>query len=188
MENLLIITLILGLCIATFWDLKTRKIPNLITYPLMLLGLSFHIATCGLAGLKFSTAGLFTGMSVFLIPYLMGGMGAGDAKLMAGTGAIIGFTDVIIAAVLSVLSGLAYAIILLLIHRNFAKSFLKRTWTTMKTYFFTKQWIPIPPAQDEKQPVLSYALPITMGTLCILYIKATDSNLIHDFIEFHFFI
>jgi prepilin peptidase CpaA len=178
----------IGMVVATLWDLKNHKIPNLLTYPMMLFGLLYHGLSNGLSGLGFSSAGLIIGTCVFIIPYLMGGMGAGDAKLMGGVGAILGTTGVMVAAVISVLAGLVYAIILLLIHRDYGGSFLRRSWTTLKTFLFTRQWVPIPPAKEEKQPVLSYALPIALGTLCTVFIKVTGSTLIQDLLGFQFVI
>jgi prepilin peptidase CpaA len=186
MDIFLIDLLIIGMGIAALWDLKSRKIPNLITYPMMLAGLVFHGLNNGFFGLGFSSAGLLVGTSVFLIPYILGGMGAGDAKLMGGAGAILGTTGVIIAAVISVLIGFVYAIVLLLVHHDYGRSFLKRSGITLKTFFFTRRWVPIPPGEDEIQPILSYALPIAIGTLFYIYLKVTGSTLIQDVLGFKF--
>jgi prepilin peptidase CpaA len=130
--------------------------------------------------LGFSGAGLIVGTGIFLIPYLLGGMGAGDAKLMGGVGAILGSTDVIIAAAISVLLGLVYAIVLLLIYRDYAGDFLKRSWITLKTFLYTRQWIYITPRAGAKAPGLCYALPIALGTLCTVLIKLSGSSLIQQ--------
>lgn len=185
-EILLILPLSMGLSMAALRDLKTQKIPNLITYPMMLFGLVFHGVSNGLVGLGFSAGGLIVGTGFFLIPYLLGGMGAGDAKLMGGAGAILGSTGVIVAAVFSVLIGLVYAIALLWIHRDFGRSFLKRSWLTYKTFLITRQWVPIPARKEEKQPVLCYAVPIAIGTLCTVLLKVTGSNLIQQVLGFQF--
>ena len=186
MDIFLALLLTLGMSAAVLWDLKNRKIPNLINYPMMLTGLAFHSITGGLSGLGFSAVGLIVGTSVFLIPYLLGGMGAGDAKLMGGAGAILGATGVTIAAVISVLFGFVYAIVLLVIYHDYGRSFLKRAWITLKTFLLIRQWIPIPPGKDEKQPILSYALPIALGTLSYVFLKITGSNLIQDLLGFQF--
>ena len=153
---------------------------------MMLIGLVFHGVTSGLSGLGFSAVGLILGTSVFIIPYLLGGMGAGDAKLMGGAGAILGATGVTIAAVISVLLGFVYAIVLLVIYHDYGRSFLKRAWIMIKTFFLTRQWIPIPAGKEEKQPILSYALPIALGTLSYIFLKMTGSNLIQDLLGFQF--
>ena len=68
--------------IAVIEDIRRFKIPNWVTYPTMLLALLAHAVAGGLDGFLFSAGGVATGIGLFIIPYLMGGMGAGDAKLM----------------------------------------------------------------------------------------------------------
>lgn len=185
METILTLILTAAISIAAVWDFKTQKIPNLLTYPMMFFGLVFHWASSGLHGLGFSGVGLMIGTGIFLIPYLLGGMGAGDAKLMGGVGAILGSTGVIIAAVISVLMGLLYAIVLLLIYRDYGAAFLKRSWFTLKTFLLTRQWIYISPETGAKAPNLCYALPIALGTLGTVLIKLTGSNLIQQVLGVH---
>lgn len=73
--------------LAVITDLRSFRIPNALTLPLLLSGLAFFSATQGLSGFASSSAGALAGF-LFLLPlYLVGGMGAGDIKLMAGVGA-----------------------------------------------------------------------------------------------------
>ena len=185
-ENLSFYILVSCMLIAIVKDLRTRKIPNLLTYPMMLFGLIYHSFNTGMSGLVFSAMGLIVGIAIFLAPYLMGGMGAGDAKLMGGVGAVLGATGVVVAAVISILSGLIYAIVLLIIHREYGKSFLTRSWITLKTFIFTRQWIIVPAGEEEKQPILCYAVPIAIGTLCTVSLVVTNSNLIQQMLGFKF--
>ena len=171
---------------AAITDMKTRKIPNLLTFPTMLLAFVYHGVTGGLAGLGFSAAGVAVGIGIFLVPYAMGGMGAGDAKLMGAAGAVLGPKGVFIAAIMSILVGLIYGIILLFIHRHYGRSFLRRGWLTVKCFFMTRQLVPIPPDAEEKQPVLSYGVPIALGTMCYMYLKITGSEFIQDLLGFQF--
>jgi prepilin peptidase CpaA len=119
-------------------------------------------------------------MGVFLILYLMGGMGAGDVKLMGAAGAFLGAKGVAIAATISVLIGLAYAIVLLFIHMDYARSSLRRIVITVKTFFVTREFIPIPRGKDEIQPKLSFGIPIALGTMSYVVLKITGSKLIQD--------
>jgi prepilin peptidase CpaA len=56
----------------------------------MLAGLIVHFAQNGWTGAMHSLFGSAIGFGVFLIFYLLGGMGGGDVKLMAGFGALLG--------------------------------------------------------------------------------------------------
>lgn len=171
---------------AVLSDLKSRKIPNYVTFPLMLYGLAYHGISSGLTGLGHSFLGILAGIGIFIIPYIFGGMGAGDAKLMGGAGALIGAKGAVISATLSIFAGFAYAVILLVFYSKYGISFLKRTATAIRTFLFTRQWIYIPPESEERRPTLCYALPIALGTLTYIYLKATGSTLLQDLLGIRF--
>jgi len=87
------------------FDIKSRRIPNFITGPAILLGLLLHLSLDGWHGLLTSlAAGLICG-AIFLIFYLAGGMGAGDVKLIAAVGCIAGLADAGYLLVLTSLAG-----------------------------------------------------------------------------------
>lgn len=71
-------------------DLRSRRVPNRLTLPAMLAGLCLHGAAGGPAGLWFSLAGLLTGFGLLILFHVFGGMGAGDVKLLAAAGALLG--------------------------------------------------------------------------------------------------
>jgi prepilin peptidase CpaA len=175
-----------GVTTAAVCDFRSGKIPNLLTFPMMAAGLVYHTASAGIQGLVFSASGLFFGICILLILYLMGGMGAGDAKLLGAVGSMVGSKGVIIAGVISILVGLVYASVLLIVHQNYVRSLLRRVGITVKTYFSTGQFIAIPPRLDEKQPALRYAVPIALGTIGYVVIKITGSNIIQELVGFQF--
>jgi prepilin peptidase CpaA len=178
MDLFLIILTIITMGISVAEDLRRQKIPNLVTFPSMVLALVYHSITGGLDGFFFSSGGLALGIGFFIIPYLLGGMGAGDAKLMGAAGAIIGPEDICMASIIVYLAGGLYGAILLAMHPKYAISFLKRLWTTIKTFFLTTQFIIIPPDKNEKQPVLRFAIPIAVGTLSYFFMKTALEDLI----------
>ncbi len=79
-------------------DLTRRRISNWIPTVALLAGLGLQIAQHGWRGGFSGVLGALTGGAVFLIFYLFGGMGAGDIKLMAGFGAILGATGILEAS------------------------------------------------------------------------------------------
>ena len=87
-ENEIVYTATAALCafVSSVFDVRSRRIPNFITAPALLLGLLLHMERGGWRDM-FSAlaAGLICG-GVFLIFYLAGGMGAGDVKLIAAVG------------------------------------------------------------------------------------------------------
>src|SRR5688500_12922752 len=81
---MLLNALLLGALAHAVWtDVRTRRISNRLTYPLMLAGLVVNGAAVGRVGLGVSVAGLVVGGAVLLIPCALGVMGLGDAKLLA---------------------------------------------------------------------------------------------------------
>ncbi|MGE4545493.1 MAG: prepilin peptidase [Pedobacter sp.] len=71
-------------------DTLYSKIPNLVTLPLMLIGITYNIVISGLPGIVFSAAGLTVGLALLIVPFMMGGMGAGDVKALAALGTLLG--------------------------------------------------------------------------------------------------
>lgn len=159
-------------------DILSNKIPNLFTYPSVAVALIYHSVVHGFDGLLFSAGGLALGIGIFVVPYLMGGMGAGDVKLMGAVGAILGSKGVFIASVLVTMTGGVYVLIILLGNRDYAKGFIKRHATTFKTFLLTRHFIPIPAPKDDKQPKLRYGVAIALGTLLYVLLKSSG----HEFI------
>jgi prepilin peptidase CpaA len=69
------------------WDLRSFRIPNFLTLPLLLTGLLYHGWLAGGGGVAASALGALIGGSILIVPYLMGGIGGGDVKLLAAMGA-----------------------------------------------------------------------------------------------------
>ena len=175
--NLFLITLLAGsIGISLLTDLQRQKIPNAVTFPTMVLAVGYHSVSSGLSGFSFSAAGLALAFALFIVPYLLGGMGAGDVKLMGAAGAIFGPKGISIASILVVLAGGVYGLILFAMHPRYTLSFLRRLWGTFRTFVLTKQLVLIPRGIDEKQPVVRYAIPIALGALGYLFMKITGHD------------
>jgi len=76
--------------VAAQADVRTRKIPNWLTFPAILLGLLTHLALGGREGFLASLAGMAVVLVALIPGWLLRWMGAGDVKLMAGFGALLG--------------------------------------------------------------------------------------------------
>jgi prepilin peptidase CpaA len=79
-------------------DVARRKIANWIPCSAFAAGLILQTIQGGWRGAGAALAGTAAGAAVFLIFYLMGGMGGGDVKLMAGFGAVLGVKRLLEAA------------------------------------------------------------------------------------------
>jgi prepilin peptidase CpaA len=90
---------------AIIEDVSRRRISNWTSGGAVVAGLTVHFAQKGWLGLWHSLLGIGIGFGVFLIFYLMGGMGGGDVKLMAGFGALLGDGNILPAALLAAIAG-----------------------------------------------------------------------------------
>jgi prepilin peptidase CpaA len=83
------IAVILGLA-ASAEDLRRRNVSNWIPLSALVAGLAWQVSQTGWLGLAASAGGAVLGFLIFLLFYLLGGMGGGDVKLMAGFGSLLG--------------------------------------------------------------------------------------------------
>ncbi len=97
-------------CIGSVHDVRERRIPNRVTGPAIIAGLTLHTVLGGWRGLGDSAlSGVIAGV-IFLVFYLAGGMGAGDVKLMAAVGCIAGTASLPVLAVSTAMAGGLFAL------------------------------------------------------------------------------
>lgn len=152
------------LFLAVVNDIQFQKIPNRLTYPAMAAGLALGGFQSGSTGVFVGLAGIGTGIAVLLLPYVMGGMGAGDAKLMGAVGGFVGPRGVLSAFLFSALAGGVYALVLLLV-RGSLRASLERYGAMLKSFFLTGRVNYLPPAESEERPRLRYGIAIAVGTV-----------------------
>lgn len=100
--QLLIICILL---IAAANDIRNHRIPNWLTFPAMAGMILFHTGMKGFEGFLFSLEGLGIGIAILILPYLMGGFGAGDVKLMGVVGAALGPKGIFAAFFFTAIAG-----------------------------------------------------------------------------------
>jgi prepilin peptidase CpaA len=148
---------------AVVTDLRSCRIPNLLTIPAMATGLLLHTLRDGQAGLVTSLEGLGIGLGLFLILYLACGMGAGDVKLMAAVGSFLGPESTFTAGLLAMLLGGVYAAAVMLGHWGLKES-IERMKTMVSMGLVSRQ-VPSSVCLCGDHLQLRYALVIGLGTL-----------------------
>src|SRR5437870_3998330 len=91
--------------VACIFDLHSRRIPNVLTFGAALAAFITSLLTGGPAALGASAAGWMLAAAVWLPFYLLGGMGAGDVKLMAAIGAWLAPAAAIHVALYTAMAG-----------------------------------------------------------------------------------
>lgn len=164
----LILPLLTMLLIASWTDIRRHRIPNLASLGGALLGLGLNALLFGWDGLLSGFYGLGLGLLIFLPFYALGGMGAGDVKLLAAVGAFVGPIPVLLIGICTLLVGLPLGLVYALIRSGFRVD-LGRYWLMLKTFFRTLRvcYIPPPPG-DVMAARFPYALAILAGTVIAL--------------------
>jgi prepilin peptidase CpaA len=92
-------------------DLRTHRIPNVLCAGAFGTGLILKSMLFGVPGLIDALFGATTGLLILLPLYAIGGMGAGDVKLMAAVGAFLGLSSTLVAGVATLIVGGALALL-----------------------------------------------------------------------------
>jgi prepilin peptidase CpaA len=162
------IPVLLLVALAARADVLTRKIPNLITFPALLLALVTHLVLGGRDGFLASLAGMAVAGAVLLPGWLMRWMGAGDVKLMAAVGAWLAFPQALIALLASLVAGGAIAAVVALRRGVF--------WTAVRNAAFTGAWTISGTAGAAPAPLTTgirfpFALAVLAGCTTALWLK-----------------
>jgi prepilin peptidase CpaA len=155
------------LVVAAWIDGTKLKVPNRVTFPLIIGGWVYSTWFFGWEGLGFSLLGTAVGLALLLPAYSIGGMGAGDVKLLAGVGAWVGATDTFYAGCASTVIGAVLAIAMVLYRRAWARhrdQFMMILGEIM-TIRDPQQLSEIAAERKSSMLLLPYGIPIAMGTI-----------------------
>jgi Flp pilus assembly protein protease CpaA len=86
-------------------DIRERRIPNNFTYPAAICGVILHVVLYSWQGLVSALAGGLLFGGVFFLFYLVRTMGAGDVKLAAALGFIVGLPAAVPVMLATAISG-----------------------------------------------------------------------------------
>jgi prepilin peptidase CpaA len=171
-------TLVALVLIAAITDWRSRLIPNWLTVAALASALAIHIATGSWGGLRTSLSGFLVGFVVYLPFLLLRGMGAGDLKLMAAIGSIVGPTNCILVFVLTSLAGGVIAIAVLLSRGRLAETLSNTAWILSELAHGRKPHEQRPELAlgSPKAVPLPYAIPIALGALGYLVASGSLSR------------
>lgn len=186
LQSLLVILLPIMLIAASWIDLKHHRIPNLLSFSVLIAGVLLQFLLYGWEGLIYSFGGLAVGFLILIPFYIKGGMGAGDVKLMAAIGAFLGFKGALLAVGLTLFAGSVMGIFLLVILGG-VKAAMHRYYATLKQYLYTNNFdlSYIPPPSDEAAAVkFPYASAICVGTIAAMWYLSMFSGLTNQLAGF----
>jgi prepilin peptidase CpaA len=165
-----IAALVIGLA-ACVTDVRSRRIPNVLTFGAAAAALLVSTLTQGSGGALTALTGWAAGAALFMPFFLLGGMGAGDVKLLAALGAWLGPGDAIWVALYSAVAGGAAAVVVALAH-GYLRTALRNVFNLL-TFWWLVGPKPMPEMTLERSsaPRLAYAVPIFLGTVATLWLR-----------------
>ena len=152
--------------VATRADVRTRTIPNRLTFPALLLGLALHAALGGADGFKSALVGMAVAGGILLPGWLFRWMGAGDVKLMAAVGAWMAWPQALIAVLASLVMGGVIALIVAL-RRGLLRTALANA-TVMAQAAMAR--VNVPPVSTGVR--FPFALAVLAGSTLALWVRA----------------
>jgi prepilin peptidase CpaA len=156
---------------AVVTDLKSRRIPNALTFGAAIAAFAVHTYMTGSSGLVTALAGWLVGVAIFFPVFALGGMGAGDIKLLAAVGAWLGPAAAAWVALFSGVAGGFLALIVAAFSGYLGKAF-KNIWYLL-TYWRVSGVRPLPELMlsSQKGPRLAYAIPVLAGLMVTLWLR-----------------
>jgi prepilin peptidase CpaA len=164
----LLLFVLLAAAVAT--DLRNHRVPNLLLLPALSLALMLHTMSGGIDGLITVAGGLTVGLAMLLPIYAMGGMGAGDVKLLGVVGSFLGPWGALVAGMATMMAGAVFGISVIVWQRvrpvleSRAATFLSSPDTGVRTTTDCRSL-----GQQNRVTYIPYAPAIAVGTMAALW-------------------
>ncbi len=155
------------LVVAAVIDGRQLKVPNWITFPMIVSGWAYSGIAFGWAGLGWSLVGTAVGLALLLPAYAVGGMGAGDVKLLAGVGAWVWASNTFYAFCVSAVIGGVIALVMVLA-RGAWKRHRAQFWLILNEFVTIRdpnQLAAVAADRKSSMMLLPYGIPIAIGSI-----------------------
>jgi prepilin peptidase CpaA len=157
--------------VACVFDLHNRRIPNVLTFGAASAAFVAAAWAGGPSAVGASVAGWIVAGAVWLPFYLLGGMGAGDVKLMAAIGAWLAPVAAIHAALYTAMAGGVLAVTVACV-----QGCLPQTYANLQLLVLHWRVSGFTPQaeltlQTTTSPRLPYAIPILVGTVLATWLS-----------------
>jgi prepilin peptidase CpaA len=172
-STLLVVVAAVFTAVAAGWDLRTRRIPNVLTLPVFAAGWLYQGVDRGWAGLGDAALGFLVGFGILFLLWLIGGGGGGDVKLMGALSVWLGFRLTLLVLIAS--TALVLAITVVVVGWNVAtggvRRFQRRHLATGKLTageIRRGKRLEETAAQKQSRRVLPFAVPVALATWLVL--------------------
>jgi len=167
--KVIIALLFIPLAVAIIYqDVRYRRIPNKLVFATLMAGISLNLVFRGWHGLGSSLEGMMVAFVVMFILHLVGTMGAGDVKLFAAVGSMVGVSSVLQTLMVVVLMGGLLALGKMIYARR-----VGRTLMGVAQFFYgllPGQTVPRLEVIADGSNTLPYAIPICLGGIVSVFV------------------
>ena len=176
---------IVSSAVAALTDVWRFKVYNLLTFPVLFAGMIYHTTSGGWSGMVLSLACVFFGFAVFMIPYLMGGMGAGDVKFVAALGAWLGITPLAVIVFFGCLATGIYGLVLVIRTGGFRQLWFNLQLTVFRLVCVGKLLVPDDKTEhihdwtmdpERRRRLIPFSAMIGIGVVFMLILTYTYSQ------------
>ncbi|HKP71929.1 MAG TPA: A24 family peptidase [Pyrinomonadaceae bacterium] len=154
--------------VITYYDARYRRIPNAFVLATLVAGLAVNSMFGGFDGVLASVGGCLLAFLLMFMLHIFGAMGAGDVKLFAAIGSVLGASLVVPTFLVVVLTGGALAVVTM-----FRAGTVRETlWRVVQIFVgFLPGWeMPRFSVPAERRYTIPYGVAITLGSLISLAI------------------
>lgn len=165
----IVIALIGFVAVCWVFDVRERRIPNWLSASAMIAGLLLNLVFLGMSGLAHSLLGLALTGGALLAPFFLGGIGAGDVKMMGAVGALLGPSLGLQAVIAGFIAGGVFAVAhLAYVGRVGEKA--RATALMVADSVRSRALAPLRGNLDDPTAVaMPYSLPLGVGALLVLF-------------------
>jgi len=152
-------------------DLRTRRIPNVLTFGAVAAAVPYAAVTGGWAGVGTALAGWLVGCALFFPMFALGGLGAGDVKLLAALGAWLGPVPVAFVGLYAAIAGGVIGLAV-----SFHSGYLRTAFRNIGALLMFWKTVGLRPLPDltlahGTGPRLAYAVPVLSGLMVTLWLQ-----------------
>lgn len=156
---------------AAVYDVRTRRIPNTLTFGGAAFALIFHAIDGGTSELESAALGWLVGSLVFIVPFALRGLGGGDVKLVAALGAWLGASNAVWLALYTGVAGGILALLTAASH-GYLRTALNNVWLLLCHWRVSGlRSLPEISLEHSVGPRLAYAIPILFGTIAVVWFR-----------------
>ena len=164
------IAVVVVVAAASVCDLNSRRIPNALTFGAAAIAVAMHVLSNGWSGLLLAVSGWAVGFVLFAPLYAVGGMGAGDVKLLAAIGAWLGPVGALWTGLYGAVAGGVLALVVALA-RGYTTAAMRNVGTILRLWSVAG----VQPVEgltlaDKSSVRLPYALPLAVGAMVTLWL------------------